>query len=80
MAIFLWTAKDRQTGPRLASDRLIGQPPEVLDRALEAALAEDAALARLEVADLVVETAGWTVEEVARQVLDQAGGWPVPSG
>ena len=71
------TRRAQGGGPRLAGDRLIGQPPEALETALSTALAEDAAVARGEVADLVVETDGRSVEAVAAQVLNV---WPAPGG
>jgi hypothetical protein len=59
-------------GPRLAGDRLVGQPAEVLDRAAQLSWAEQRQLDAAGVGDVVLDTTGATVAEVGAELVTVA--------
>ena len=60
----------------LAGDELVGQPVDVLHRAIESAVAAGERLDRVGIGDPRVETDGRSIAEVARIVRAEAGDWP----
>ena len=63
-------------GPHLAGDQIRGLAADDLGPVVEQALRESALLDRTGIGDVVVDTDGASVEEVADLVRARAGGWP----
>ena len=61
-------------GPGIAGDQLRGQPEVVLDQAHQAAVAQSVALERNGIADVRVDAAGRTPEDLAAEIV-KASGW-----
>lgn len=66
-------------GLELAGDELVGQPAGLLHRVIESAVTAGEELERAGIGDLLVDTDGRAIEDVARIVRAEVGDWPLLS-